>query len=123
ILLTTLALPPGSRRLFTRQKDSSVRKTLPSRPLWALLFAGSMVLGSSSARAQSLPKPGYPLPDSSPATTEDFNRRLEQLRRSVSTQMNGAVSAEYRIGSQDLLEVNVFDAPELNRSLRVSANG
>ena len=37
--------------------------------------------------------------------------------------MNGAVSAEYRIGSQDLLEVNVFDAPELNRSLRVSANG
>ena len=82
-----------------------------------------MVLGSLSARAQSLPKPGYPLPDSSPATTEDFNRRLEQLRRSVSTQMNGAVSAEYRIGSQDLLEVNVFDAPELNRSLRVSANG
>ncbi len=82
-----------------------------------------MVLGPSSARAQSLPKPAYPLPDSSPATTEDFNRRLEQLRRSVSTQMNGAVSAEYRIGSQDLLEVNVFDAPELNRSLRVSANG
>ncbi|HKN60324.1 MAG TPA: polysaccharide biosynthesis/export family protein [Candidatus Acidoferrales bacterium] len=33
------------------------------------------------------------------------------------------MSAEYRIGSQDLLEVNVFDAPELNRSLRVSANG
>jgi polysaccharide biosynthesis/export protein len=82
-----------------------------------------MVLGPSSARAQSLPKQAYPLPDSSPATTEDFNRRLEQLRRSVSTQSNGAVSAEYRIGSQDLLEVNVFDAPELNRSLRVSANG
>jgi polysaccharide biosynthesis/export protein len=82
-----------------------------------------MVLGSSSARAQSLPNAANPLPDSSPATTADFNRRLEQLRRSVSTQMNGAVSAEYRIGSQDLLEVNVFDAPELNRSLRVSANG
>jgi polysaccharide export outer membrane protein len=82
-----------------------------------------MVLGPSSARAQSLPKPAYPLPDSSPATTDDFNRRLEQLRRSVSTQTNGSVSAEYRIGSQDLLEVNVFDAPELNRSLRVSANG
>jgi polysaccharide export outer membrane protein len=122
ILLTTLAPPPGSRHLFTRQK-TVVRITLPSRPLWALLFAGSMVLGPWSARAQSLPKPAYPLPDSSPATTEDFNRRLEQLRRSVSTQMNGAVSAEYRIGSQDLLEVNVFDAPELNRSLRVSANG
>jgi polysaccharide biosynthesis/export protein len=82
-----------------------------------------MVLGLSSARAQSLPNAANPLPDSSPVTTADFNRRLEQLRRSVSTQMNGAVSAEYRIGSQDLLEVNVFDAPELNRSLRVSANG
>jgi polysaccharide export outer membrane protein len=82
-----------------------------------------MVLGPSSARAQSLPKPAYPPPDSGPATTQDFNRRLEQLRRSVSTQSNGSVSAEYRIGSQDLLEVNVFDAPELNRSLRVSANG
>jgi polysaccharide export outer membrane protein len=100
-----------------------VRKTLLSRPFWALLFAGSLVLGPSSARSQSLPKPAYPLPDSGPATTQDFNRRLEQLRRSVSTRANGSVSPEYRIGSQDLLEVNVFDAPELNRSLRVSANG
>jgi len=112
----------SSRKTKTRSQRRLL-VTLPSRPLWALLFAGSMVLGPSSARAQSLPKPAYPLPDSSPATTDDFNRRLEQLRRSVSTQTNGSVSAEYRIGSQDLLEVNVFDAPELNRSLRVSANG
>jgi len=30
---------------------------------------------------------------------------------------------ESRIGSDDLLEISVFEAPEMNRTLRVSANG
>jgi polysaccharide export outer membrane protein len=50
---------------------------------------------------------------------DDANRRLEQLRR-----MLPAVSAdEYRIGAEDLIEVSVFEASELNRSVRVSAGG
>lgn len=33
------------------------------------------------------------------------------------------VPGDYRIGAQDMLEVSVFEAPELNRSLRVAAGG
>jgi polysaccharide export outer membrane protein len=47
-------------------------------------------------------------------------RRNEQLRRQT---VEAARGGEYRIGSEDLLEINVFEAPELNRQVRVSASG
>jgi len=34
-----------------------------------------------------------------------------------------AISAEYRIGPEDLLEVSVYGAPDLNRTMRVSDRG
>jgi polysaccharide export outer membrane protein len=101
-----------------------VRKTFATGQfIGALLFAASILLGSSSARSQTLPRSSSVPPDSGPESTQDFNRRLEKLRRSASASASETPSAEYRIGAQDLVEVNVFDAPELNRSLRVSANG
>jgi polysaccharide biosynthesis/export protein len=56
-------------------------------------------------------------------TTEDLNRRLEQLSPSLATPSADSEPGEYRIGAHDLLEINVFEAPDLNRSLRVSAGG
>ena len=56
-------------------------------------------------------------------TTEDYNRRLQQLNQSLATPAADSGQGEYRIGSHDLLEINVFEAPDLNRSLRVSAGG
>jgi len=56
-------------------------------------------------------------------STQDYNRRIEQLRRLYSDQALATEAGEYRIGAHDLLEINVFEAPELNRSLRVSAGG
>jgi len=56
-------------------------------------------------------------------TTEDYNRRLEQLNQSLATPSADSEPGEYRIGAHDLLEINVFEAPDLNRSLRVSAGG
>ena len=56
-------------------------------------------------------------------TTEDYNRRLQQLNQSLATPATDSEQGEYRIGSHDLLEINVFEAPDLNRSLRVSAGG
>jgi polysaccharide export outer membrane protein len=56
-------------------------------------------------------------------TTEDYNRRLEQLNPSLAASSTDNEPGEYRIGAHDLLEINVFEAPDLNRSLRVSAGG
>jgi len=56
-------------------------------------------------------------------TTQDYNRRLEHLRRQFVPTGEGNRGSDYRIGSNDLLEINVFEAPELNRALRVSASG
>jgi len=56
-------------------------------------------------------------------TPEEYNRRLQQLNQSLATPATDSEQGEYRIGSHDLLEINVFEAPDLNRSLRVSAGG
>jgi polysaccharide export outer membrane protein len=56
-------------------------------------------------------------------TTQDYNLRLEQLRRLLAKSGEGTEAADYRIGANDLLEINVFEAPEFNRALRVSAGG
>ena len=60
-----------------------------------------------------------PLADS----TLDYNQRLEKLRQQFSEQPRDRQAGDYRIGPQDLLEINIFEAPELNRNVRVSENG
>jgi len=55
-------------------------------------------------------------------TSEDWNRRLRQLVRS-DPEASPADSAKYRIGPDDVLDINVFAAPELNRQVRVSSGG
>jgi len=55
-------------------------------------------------------------------TAEDWNRRLKELLDSNPSAP--AVSAgEYRIGPEDVLNINIFEAQELNREVRVSAGG
>lgn len=58
-------------------------------------------------------------------TTADLNRRLEELRRRMAGSGEAAPPgrAENRIGPDDLLEITVFGAPELDRATRVSAAG
>jgi polysaccharide export outer membrane protein len=59
---------------------------------------------------------------SSLETSEDWNRRVKELL--ASSPSVPAVSAqEYRIGPEDVLNINVFEAQELNREVRVSASG
>src|SRR5882724_360915 len=55
-------------------------------------------------------------------TAADWNRQLKKLLDSYPSV--SAVSAqEYRIGPEDVLTINVFEAQELNREVRVSASG
>ena len=56
------------------------------------------------------------------ATSEDWNRRLKTLLDSQTAAPLVSLS-DYRIGPEDVLEINVFEAQELNRQVRVSAGG
>jgi polysaccharide export outer membrane protein len=56
-------------------------------------------------------------------TTDDYNQRLGQLKQSLGGPVANSTAEDYRIGPQDLLEISVFEAPELNRAVRVSASG
>jgi polysaccharide export outer membrane protein len=55
-------------------------------------------------------------------TAKDWNHRLKELLNS-NPSAPVASAQEYRIGSEDVLNINVFEAPELNREVRVSASG
>lgn len=87
---------------------------------------------ASGARAQQpFPQPSLeknPSPTGvRTETTEDYNRRLKQLRQMLAKDVAGGANPsgaeEYRIGAEDLLEITVFESSELNRTLRVSASG
>ena len=55
-------------------------------------------------------------------STEEWNRCLRE--RSVSADPMANVSPrEYTIGPEDVLDINVFEAQEMNREVRVSASG
>ena len=55
-------------------------------------------------------------------STEDWNRRLRERSASVE-HAPSSNAAEYIIGPEDVLDINVFEAQELNRQARVAANG
>lgn len=55
-------------------------------------------------------------------TTQDYNRRLEQLQQTLGGDAEPKAS-DYRIGPEDLLEITVLEAPDLNRTVRVAARG
>jgi polysaccharide export outer membrane protein len=55
-------------------------------------------------------------------TTEDWNRRLTELL-DTNPSAPATTAQEYRIGPEDVLNINIFEAQELNREVRVSANG
>jgi len=55
-------------------------------------------------------------------STEDWNQHLRQRFASLDP-MPTYNPQEYLIGSEDVLDINVFEAPEMNRDVRVSASG
>jgi polysaccharide export outer membrane protein len=93
------------------------------------VFFGALVIASLSAsapailRAQTRTNSPSRVESHQTETTQDYNQRLEQLRHMLAKTGEGAAASDYRIGANDLLEINIFEAPEFNRSLRVSAGG
>lgn len=101
---------------MTRHLGKGGAFLLPPVILWLFL---SPVASCSQTSAEA---PRRVEPNPYEQTTEDYNRRLEQLGRSL-TPGTESQTSDYRIGAQDLLEIKVFEAIDLNRSLRVSARG
>jgi polysaccharide biosynthesis/export protein len=84
----------------------------------------SMVLLFAARSIQAQGKAAGNIPSSTPGgTTQDFNQRLETSRNALLRALPEIMVDESRIGPDDVLEIAIFEAPELNRSLRVSANG
>lgn len=65
--------------------------------------------------------PGAAAPQSQPTGTADVNRDIPAADQQQAPVL--ARRSDYRIGPQDLVDISVFEAPELNRSVRVSASG
>src|SRR5580704_2935732 len=55
--------------------------------------------------------------------TAAINQRLQQARESLAGPTTESRSNESHIGPDDLLNISVFEAPEMNCSVRVSARG
>jgi polysaccharide biosynthesis/export protein len=101
---------------------------LPRR-LWIVCGVLALFVAGVSASMTNLPlyaqSQSVRVNPSSPPleTTQDYNQRIEELRQKLEGQRGQLPRDEYRIGPEDLLEISVFDAPELNCSARVSAGG
>jgi polysaccharide export outer membrane protein len=91
-----------------------------------IVLGGCTLLPSVDLRAQDYqgtPKSqGMEESAATAESTEDYNRKLEKLREQFA-ETRERQTGDYRIGPQDLLDISVFEAPELNRTVRVSENG
>ena len=101
----------SSRRSFVRFLLMMVSTTSIFPAVWA-----------AQQSEPSNPTIQDPAAGSRTETTEEYNRRLQEVLR-LSGGSAKASTDDYRIGAEDLIEISVFEAPELDRTVRVSANG
>lgn len=102
IAISLLCFPQGASSAAKTPNSSQSKQEVPSAP-------------QSADRNQNTSQPNL-------ETTEDWNRRLTKLLDS-NPSAPSENSQEYRIGPEDVLSINVFEAQELNREVRVSAGG
>jgi len=85
-----------------------------------ILLALAFLSTTGLTHAQGLPA-GKQATSADGETTQ--NQRLEGANKPLSHTLQQPSDSESRIGPDDLLDITVFEAPDLNRTLRVSANG
>lgn len=70
-----------------------------------------------AAWAQEVP------PTEEPASNiHQWNEQIQDASQALATTARGA-KEDYRIGAEDLVDISVFEVPELSRTVRVSASG
>jgi polysaccharide biosynthesis/export protein len=108
----------NSSGIFSMQK----RHAFLLVPASLFLHAMTLILAPGSVHAQGLPAG----PERAPIheeTTQQLNRRLDQSRKAIADTTSVSQNDESRIGPGDLLKITAFEALEMNRIVRVSANG
>lgn len=56
-------------------------------------------------------------------SSAEINRRLQQARENITGAPIASQNVDSRIGPADLLNISIFEAPEMNSTVRVSASG
>src|SRR5438445_7455385 len=122
-----------ANRTVTRNRDRALRR-LTGAPLLlgliALLALGT-ALGADGQAAKdgqsppdgkpgdaAAPDQGAPSPQETPGKPE-----IEHALPIGPASLLSAASADHPVGAEDLLEISVFEIPELNRTVRVSERG
>jgi polysaccharide export outer membrane protein len=92
------------------------------------IFVAQTMLGlvffliAASALAQTQPKSGsQSVPEAQPEA--EINQRLRYASEKLASATTESETSESRIGLDDLLNISVFEAPEMNSVVRVSASG
>jgi polysaccharide biosynthesis/export protein len=108
------------------KEGDAIRKELLRRMLVLVVLA---VLGLSLPLAAQQGAPSTPVPvapnrsDYLGETTQDYNQRIAQLARETKAPDGISSLGDYQIGPEDLLDISVLEAPELNRTVRVTDDG
>jgi polysaccharide biosynthesis/export protein len=85
-------------------------------PFLAIALSVFLALAAWNGLAAQDPVPVDPV-----ERMENINEQLQA--RAAEEAASGSAAQDYRIGAEDLLEVSVFEVPELSRTVRVSASG
>jgi polysaccharide biosynthesis/export protein len=87
-----------------------------------LLAPGGQLAGRNLAFGQGQVPSLKPQAVPAQGSTQSYNQRLGELAQNAASVDAGA-GADYRIGAEDLLEISVYGASDLDRTVRVSADG
>lgn len=85
-------------------------------------FVGGLAVCAALAQAPVLPPVEQDVRQQEPAKSNSTVNQLNQ-RLQMAASQQFASAADYQIGPEDLLDISVFEQPELSRSVRVSASG
>ena len=92
-------------------------------PLAMLALLWSMPVVAQEAALPSSVVSTMQSPDHGGESTQDYNRRINELARESKTADSSSLHGDYQIGPEDLLEISVLEAPDLNRVVRVTDDG
>jgi polysaccharide export outer membrane protein len=97
-------------------------------PLFLFVILAHVILAAPGVTAaqqptgtQSAPSPAGGAPFRG-ETNQDYNQKIAELARESKPNVT-APPADYQIGPEDLVEISVLEAPDLNRTVRVADDG